>query len=81
MSSAKEAYKFWYRWCRKYWRVGSVPDAGISAAVQSQQHVFLMALVSFDLGRNVQPCYHWQNARRGVFFRSTRYLRFHDIPF
>jgi len=27
------------------------------------------------------PRYHWHNARRGEIFRSSRYLRMHDIPF
>jgi len=81
MSSPKEVYRYYWRWCRKYWRPGSVPDAGIAAAFGSNQRAFLMALVSFDLRRNVQPGYHWQNPRRGIIFRSGLYLRRYDIPF
>lgn len=81
MSNAKREYRDMYRLARKV-KTFTGKESEVKRAFDTySQRVIWLAFWSLAQRKAFPNRYHWQNARRGEIFRSSRTLRNWDIPF
>jgi len=81
MSSAKQQYQMGYQLARKVRHRPGPLNLTTERFQRVGLSMFWRAFWSLEQRRAYPPRYHWENARRGEIFRSSLYLRYHDIPF
>lgn len=80
MSTSRKHYQSAYRLARMVRHFGR-PDTKVRVGfVRYGSSIMWAAFWCLAQRRAFPPRYHWQNARRGEIFRSSRKLRSWDIP-
>ena len=79
MSTARQQYLQMYRLARMVKTFTGYEPRVRRAFETHSNRVIWLAFWSLAQRRAFPPIYHWQNARRGVFFRSSRKLREYGV--